>query len=588
MENQLHLKKIGCSNCGAELIFDPGTQMTNCNFCGSKFEIEKAKDEDITTPDGILPFKISKEVYETSVLSWLSEGDYTPDDILNSTIFESVNGVYLPMWFFKGRYNGNWSASSGYNRREEYSEWSESQKKMVRKSRTVTDWRPSSGQCSGQYSILAFAGKGKGIKSDVAEYAHGTSFNRGELKSYDPKYTMGFNLIEYTLDEHDTWDTLGKSQANAIVTSDAQARVPGDKYKDFYVDALFDNEKPLRTYVPFWITNYKYNDKEFHVYMDGTSTSRIKGFRPEDSARKKEVSKKFYKGHILAVIVIIIFIIASNAPYNDKELLNTIAAWLLALTAILYGVGFYQKNKIIKESKERRQKILNNLTNGTTLDETEEVENKKIELGTSKLSSKFNKKYLLIGGIFILVLIIILFIKFKKTNDDNTNISSDTISTAPIASPNLIVDDTIAVDEATIMASESDDSSSGITEETVYNLINNYYSDLNVNNFDANQYFSQNVDNFINLKNTTPDEINNLFINTDFQDANSILIDDSLTFENSKEDLSYWSYWIKYSCYRASKNKYQECEVKIIIGLDDQMHIRSYKEVKVENLKFHL
>ena len=44
MEKQLHLKKIGCSSCGAELIFDPGTQMTNCNFCGSKFEIEKAKD----------------------------------------------------------------------------------------------------------------------------------------------------------------------------------------------------------------------------------------------------------------------------------------------------------------------------------------------------------------------------------------------------------------------------------------------------------------------------------------------------------------------------------------------------------------
>jgi hypothetical protein len=391
MENQLHLKKIGCSNCGAELIFDPGTQMTNCNFCGSKFEIEKAKDEDITTPDGILPFKISKEVYETSVLSWLSEGDYTPDDILNSTIFESVNGVYLPMWFFKGRYSGNWSASSGYNRIEHYSEWSESQKKMVRRSRTVTDWRPSSGQCSGQYSILAFAGKGKGIKSDVAEYAHGTSFNRGELKAYDPKYTMGFNLIEYTVDEHDTWDTLGKSQANAIVISDAKARVPGDKYKDFYVDALFDNEKPLRTYVPFWITNYKYNDKDYHVYMDGTSTSRIKGFRPEDNARKKEVSKKFYKGHISAVFVIIMFIIAGNAPYKDKELLNIIAFGLLALTAILYGVGFYQKNEIIKVSKERRQKILNNLINGTSPEETEEIETKKNELETSKSSSSFSK-----------------------------------------------------------------------------------------------------------------------------------------------------------------------------------------------------
>ena len=56
MSTQMSMKKIGCSNCGAELIFDPGTQMTNCNFCGSKFEIEKAVDDEIIVPDGILPF----------------------------------------------------------------------------------------------------------------------------------------------------------------------------------------------------------------------------------------------------------------------------------------------------------------------------------------------------------------------------------------------------------------------------------------------------------------------------------------------------------------------------------------------------
>jgi len=353
MEKQLQLKKIGCSNCGAELIFDPGTQMTNCNFCGSQFQIEKAQDEEIATPDGILPFKVTKENYEQAVLSWLSEGDYTPDDILNSTIFESVNGVYLPMWFYKGRYSGNWSASSGYDRREEYSEWSESQKKMVRKTRTVTDWRPSSGQCSGQFSILAFAGAGKGIKPDVAVYAHGTSFNRGDLKAYDPKYTMGFNLIEYTVDEHDTWDILGKVQADALVEADAKARIPGDRYKDFYADALYDKETPLRTYVPFWITNYKYGEKDFHVYMDGTSTSRLQGFRPEDAARKKEVNKKFIPGHILAVLFVLSWFMDS---------FNSTMFWIgLLIVGAAYGIGFYQKNKIINTSKARRQEILKSI-----------------------------------------------------------------------------------------------------------------------------------------------------------------------------------------------------------------------------------
>lgn len=364
MDKQLTLKKIGCSNCGAELIYDPGTQMTNCNFCGSKFEIEKTVDDEIIAPDGILPFKITKEQYEHAVLGWLSEGDYTPDDILNSTVFESVNGVYLPMWFYKGRYHGNWSASSGYNRREQYLEWSESQKKMVTRSRTVTDWRPSNGQCSGEFAILAFAGAGKGIKQDIAKYTQETNFKRGELKNYDSKYTMGFNLVDFTVDEHSAWETLGKVQADAIVVADAQRRIPGDTYRDFCCDVLYDQESPLRIYVPFWITYYKYEEKEFHVYMDGTTTSRISGIRPESQERKNEVNKKFYKGHISLGLTILAFIKANsiNGSYGSEyDKWMSIFGWLVAITIVLYVVGWSQKNKLLNESKAKRQAILNNI-----------------------------------------------------------------------------------------------------------------------------------------------------------------------------------------------------------------------------------
>jgi hypothetical protein len=256
------------------------------------------------------------------------------------------------MWFYKGRYSGNWSASSGYDRRETYLA-KDSSGKLVEKTRTVTDWRPSSGQCSGQFSILAFAGAGKGIKPDVAVYAHGTTFNRGDLKPYDPKYTMGFSLIEYTIDEHDTWDTLGKIQADALVEAESKARIPGDRYKDFYADALYDKETPLRNYVPFWITNYKYAEKDFHVYMDGTSTSRLQGFRPEDAARKKEVNKKFIPGHILAVLFVLSWFMDS---------FNSTMFWIgLLIVGAAYGIGFYQKSKIINASKARRQEILKSI-----------------------------------------------------------------------------------------------------------------------------------------------------------------------------------------------------------------------------------
>jgi hypothetical protein len=361
MTKKISLKKIACSNCGAELIFDPGTQMTNCNFCGTKFEINLAENEEFSLPDGILPFKISKEQYEQAVLSWLSEGDYTPDDILDSTLFESVNGVYLPMWLYKGRYHGNWSASSGYDRIEEYYEWSESQKKRVRQTRKITDWRPSSGQCSGEYTILAFAGNGTGISSDIAIYAHHTEFSRGDIKPFNSQYTSGFNLIDFTSDEHDTWDGPGKSQADRQIWIDTKKRIPGDQKKDFYCDVLYENEVSSKVYIPFWITYYKYNEVEFHVFMDGTSTSRIDGIRPVDKERIKKINKKFEKATFPMFLTIGLFIFAFFFDSDKgRNLMFSISLFSLGITLALLALASYQKKKIIEESKQRREEILKN------------------------------------------------------------------------------------------------------------------------------------------------------------------------------------------------------------------------------------
>jgi len=362
---KIQLKKISCSSCGAEITFDPGTQMTNCNFCGSKFQIEAAIDSRINKPDGILPFKIAQKQYENSVFEWLSEGDYTPDDILNTTVFESVNGVYLPMWFYKVRYHGNWSASSGYDRIEEYSEWSESEKKTIRKTRTVIDWRPSSGQCNGDISILAFAGVGKGIKSDIAIYSHGTTFARGELKNYDPKYTMGFNILNFTTDENSTWDSLGKIQADSKVEIDAKLRIPGDRYKDFYCDVIYDQEKPLSVYVPFWITYYKYKETEYYVYMDGTTTSRIEGLRPEDQARKdliKYLKLKIWIFGILGGFLSGAFVYEKYIQEPEKNLFFGIIT-IIGVLVVTYIIQKFKVNKILNESKFRRKEILNKLRN---------------------------------------------------------------------------------------------------------------------------------------------------------------------------------------------------------------------------------
>lgn len=387
MEEKIYLKKISCSNCGAELIFDPGTQMVNCNFCGSKFEIENAVDEEVIVPDSILPFKITKEMYYQALLSWLSQGDYTPDDILTSSIFEQINGLYLPMYIYEGRYHGNWSASSGYNREVDYTEWDEYQKKMVKKTKTITDWRPSSGQFSGTFKTMVYAGHYKGIKSEIIDFAQSGSINSNSLKDYDLKYLLNFNFIEFTLNENSVWKSTGIHKAYAIAYKDLIHRIPGDCFKDLSEDTSYNLKSSVNVYVPYWIVYYKYAEKEFYVCMDGTNSSRIDGKKPVDEKTKSEAGKYDWiiSAWSLVAIAWIIwgfvrvsllniedFIVEKQIPGFEKPDNLFYSPWLGIYWWIRFGIvtlGFVitslisnnHRNKIINSSKQKRESVLKNI-----------------------------------------------------------------------------------------------------------------------------------------------------------------------------------------------------------------------------------
>ena len=98
----------------------------------------------------------------------------------------------------------------------------------------------------------------------------------------------------------------------------------------------------------------------------------------------------------------------------------------------------------------------------------------------------------------------------------------------------------------------------------------------------ASYYFSEQVTQYINIQNVTPDEINELnSSNTEFINGQQKIIGNKIIVSgyNSRE------VWIIFKCFRNSKKKYQECRVKIEFIFDDQNKITSYKELSIMDLK---
>ncbi len=124
-------------------------------------------------------------------------------------------------------------------------------------------------------------------------------------------------------------------------------------------------------------------------------------------------------------------------------------------------------------------------------------------------------------------------------------------------------------------------------EEKSYELIASYFDDLQDNIYDANDYYAPQVDQFISVKNTTPDNINKLNQNeTDFTDRKANIVDNKVNFSRNQNGINYWTFWLDMSCYRVRRQQTQSCKVLIEIGLNEDLKITSYKELDLVDLKF--
>lgn len=118
--------------------------------------------------------------------------------------------------------------------------------------------------------------------------------------------------------------------------------------------------------------------------------------------------------------------------------------------------------------------------------------------------------------------------------------------------------------------------------------VDSYFVDIVSNNFDAYNYYSDSVDQFINLINVSPEEVNNVFTSErDYTDEQIYFDKDTFTFDKKIGNVYYFTFSIQYKCFRIKRNKTQECDVDIQIGFDENFQIRSYKELKIRNLVFY-
>jgi len=88
-----------CPSCGAEIITDETTAATFCFYCHNPIVLS-GRLEGEYLPDGIIPFKITKDEAVSKFQEWIQKKKFIPKGFYSKRQIEKMSGVYFPYWIY--------------------------------------------------------------------------------------------------------------------------------------------------------------------------------------------------------------------------------------------------------------------------------------------------------------------------------------------------------------------------------------------------------------------------------------------------------------------------------------------------------
>jgi tetratricopeptide (TPR) repeat protein len=338
---------LTCKGCGSSLSYSAGMQTLTCQYCESVMQIAQPE----RAPDNakkVIPLTVEQTALEQAVLRHLASGEYTPDDLVERAVLSTIERFYVPAFQFDGQYTAHWTASFGFSRGETYvdterrTENGQTRTVAVTKDRTVTDWNAVSGNDTGNFNLLGYAG------SDLAPKAVKLLEQCGGAPTgYNASYVSGFDTQPFTVKENDAYTTRVEPQVNAMIDVGVRRHAQGVQQKDWHWTANI-RKKAVPVYVPVCHVEVDYRGQKYNVWTDGTNTANLSAdVLPVDKGRKYSVRFGWVLPGLATAVVFI-------PPLSEEGSLTDITLRAVACTIVVWGLAFWRRHRIVHGSLKRR------------------------------------------------------------------------------------------------------------------------------------------------------------------------------------------------------------------------------------------
>jgi hypothetical protein len=225
---------LRCQQCGAQTIFPPAQTSVSCPYCGNAAFGTTPEDQDLETPQALIPMGLEAAAIRQKVRAWLGRGFLAPSDLTQAAL-HGLQPVYVPLWLF------NAAATLYPTERAKqtylYASWIVSGIRSL-STRLINDLGP---------------------------------VTWGNLIEFKPEYLAGWPASTY-----DVSAFAASQQARLEIEADVRSRNPLNLA---YSSVGFSAESFWLVLFPMWISRYTYRQKIYRVLVNG-ETGRVAGDKP--------------------------------------------------------------------------------------------------------------------------------------------------------------------------------------------------------------------------------------------------------------------------------------------------------------------
>lgn len=265
-----NMRVYKCQSCGGEVVADETTAATHCPYCDNPVVMTGNFSGDLR-PDFVIPFKLDKEKAKASLNEHIGKRFLLPKVFKDQNHIDEIKGVYVPVWLFDARSNGD----------------------MLYKGEKIRTWQ------DGQYryterKYYSCARKGRldfenvpvdgSTKMDDVLMQSIEPFNFSEAVDFQTAYLSGYLADKYDVDaEH----SIGTANDRIKRTTEDTFRATVQGYDSVVRErgrVELQNAKAKYALYPVWILNTSWNNNRYTFAMNG-QTGKFVGDLPIDKGK---------------------------------------------------------------------------------------------------------------------------------------------------------------------------------------------------------------------------------------------------------------------------------------------------------------